>query len=440
MAASAREVALEVLERCRRDKAWSGVSIDSAIRRHQLEGRDAALASRLTLGVLQNRTFCDYYIDLFHQGGAKSIQPGLRNILRLGAYQLLFLDKIPVHAAVNECVQLCRKNGYDRASGLVNAILRRISENRGSLPDIPGTGTAEYLSVRYSHPLWLVKRLIQERGYDHTEAFLAANNTPPDLCLQVNSLKVDAADYARALERADIAFQSAPELPGCLLLHGGNVGSLPGFEDGLFYIQDRAARIAIAAAAPAPGMSVLDACAAPGGKSFAAALQMENHGSILACDIHEKKIKRIREGAEKLGISILTGETHDARTPWPGKKGQFDLVIADVPCSGLGVIRKRPEIRFKEEAEISALPKIQGDILRNLSDYVRPGGVLLYSTCTILRAENEERIQSFLNESPDYATEDFAVGGITSTNGMYTFWPQTDGTDGFFVAKLRRKP
>ena len=223
MGASAREAALEVLERCRRDNAWSGASIDSTIRRHSLEGREAALASRLCLGVLQNSAYCDYYIDFFHKGGSKNLQPGIRSILRLGAYQILFLDKIPVHAAVDECVNLCRKHKYDRASGLVNAILRRIAEHREDLPPIPGAGSAEYLSIRYSHPLWLVRRLIQEQGYAFTEAFLAANNTPPELSLQVNTLKVEASAYARALERAEIPFHAVPELPGCLLLEGGGI-------------------------------------------------------------------------------------------------------------------------------------------------------------------------------------------------------------------------
>lgn len=439
MGASAREAALEVLERCRRDNAWSGASIDSTIRRHSLEGREAALASRLCLGVLQNSAYCDYYIDFFHKGGSKNLQPGIRSILRLGAYQILFLDKIPVHAAVDECVNLCRKHKYDRASGLVNAILRRIAEHREDLPPIPGAGSAEYLSIRYSHPLWLVRRLIQEQGYAFTEAFLAANNTPPELSLQVNTLKVEASAYARALERAEIPFHAVPELPGCLLLEGGGITSLPGYEEGLFYIQDRAARTAVAAAAPRPGMHVLDACAAPGGKSFSAALQMKNRGSILACDIHEKKNARIRDGAAKLGITILEGEAHDARNPWPGRTDSFDLVIADVPCSGLGVIRKRPEIRFKEESSLASLPAVQAAILNNLADYVRPGGTLMYSTCTILRAENEEVVEGFLANHSDYVREDFSAGGICSREGMYTFWPHREGTDGFFAAKLRRK-
>ena len=180
-------------------------------------------------------------------------------------------------------------------------------------------------------------------------------------------------------------------------------------------------------------------CAAPGGKSFAAAIDAHNRGALLSCDIHEKKLKRIEDGADRLGISILKTRAMDARSYDPALESAFDAVLADVPCSGFGVIRKRPEIRWKEEEEIARLPEIQADILQNLSRYVRPGGVLLYSTCTILKEENEEIVSSFLRHNEDFFPEDFTIGAISSVSGCYTFWPQSDGTDGFFAAKLRRK-
>lgn len=435
---AARKAALEALERCRRDGAWSASSLDAVLKKHTLEKRDAALAARLCLGVLQNSVYCDHYIALYSSRRVDSLQPKLRDILRLGTYQLLFLDKIPPRAAVNESVALCRSAGMDRASGLVNAVLRRIAENRDKLPPIPGEGTAAWLSVRYSHPLWLAERLVNERGYAFAEAFFQSNNENPGLTIQVNTARINVEDYTRALNRAGIAYRDWPELPGCLELDGGAVTALPGYEEGLFYVQDRAARCAVAAAGPESGMRVLDACSAPGGKSFAAAIAMRDRGSILACDIHEKKLRLIRSGAERLGLNCITTEARDARVSEPSFREAFDLVIADAPCSGLGVIRKRPEIREKTENEIAGLPVIQRAILQSLATCVRPGGALLYSTCTVLRSENEEVVEDFLLRNPAFSPEDFTIGAVRSVNGCYTFWPHIDGTDGFFAAKLRR--
>ena len=432
---NARQAALETLTRCRRDGAWSGASIDGGIKKYALDRRDAALASRLCLGVLQNEGLCDYYIGCFCR---TKLEPQVRDILRLGVYQLLFLDRVPARAAVSETVQLCRENRCERAAGLVNAVLRRIAEGKDRLPAIPGAGTAQYLSIRYSHPLWLCEYVAEKKGYAFAEAFLKANNEPARLCLQVNTLKVRTADYLRALSRMEIPFVER-EPAGCVELEGGLASALPGYEDGLFYVQDRAARLAAEIAGAEPGMHVLDACSCPGGKSFASAVRMENRGQILSCDIHEKKLRVLESGAERLGIGIIGTRAMDARVFDPALENGFDLVIADVPCSGLGVIAKKPEIRAKDRESLRGLPEIQYAILENLSRYVKPGGTLLYATCTILREENEDVALRFLRGHGEYRAEDFALCGIQSADGMYTFWPNIDGTDGFFAAKFRRK-
>lgn len=431
---NARQAALDALTRCRRDGAWSGDTLDAIIKSAALDRRDAALASRLCLGVLQNDRLCDFYIGCYCTG---KLEPTVRDILRLGVYQLLFLDRVPHRAAVSETVELCRTNRCDRAAGLVNAVLRRVAENRETLPPIPGEGTGEYLSIKYSHPRWLCDDLIEKKGYAFAEAFLQKNNEPPKLFLQVNTLKVEAADYVRALERAEIPFREM-EPAGCIELDGGLAPALPGFEEGLFYVQDRAARLAVEIAAPEPGMRVLDACSCPGGKSFAAAIRMRNSGSILSCDIHEKKLKRLENGAVRLGIGMIGTKAMDARVFDPALEAAFDLVIADVPCSGLGVIAKKPEIRAKDPATLRGLPEIQYAILENLSRYVKPGGALLYSTCTILSGENEDVALRFLKSHPSFVAEAFSVCGVQSKDGMYTFWPHVDETDGFFAAKFRR--
>lgn len=436
---TAREAALDALEKCRREGAWSGAAMDGVIKKSGLDVRESALAARLCLGVLQNDTLCDYYIDAFCSQKASKLEPKLRDILRLGIYQLLMLDKIPPRAAVNETVALCRYAKLNRATGLVNAVLRRVSDARDKLPEIKNPGTAEHLSIKYSHPIWLVSRLIDERGYDFTEDFLRLCNTPPALDIQVNTLKIGVDDYCHALDKADIAYKRRDFPQGSLELAGGTVTALPGFEEGLFYVQDRAARLAVEIAAPEKGMRVLDACAAPGGKSFSAAVRMQNEGSILSCDIHEKKLALISRGAERLGIDIINTCARDARESDETLIDMFDLVIADVPCSGLGVIRKKPEIRRKREEEIAALPEIQYDILKSLSRFVKPGGTLLYSTCTVLRAENEELVNRFLDSYNNYELEAFTIGDERVDSGMRTFFPNTDGTDGFFAARLIRK-
>lgn len=436
MPKGAREAALEILERHRRDKAWSSEAIDSVIKKYGLDKREAALASRLSLGVMQNDTLCDYYIGVFC---SSKLEPTVRDILRLGVYQILFLDKIPARAAVSESVSLCRSCGRDRAAGLVNAVLRRIAERRDVLPELPAAaGTAEYLSMRYSHPEWLVHEIAGCRGYDFTEAFLAANNAPAKLTAQVNTLKIRTEEYLQKLSEAGIPYQCASSPEGCVEIERGTVPELPGYAEGWFYIQDRAARIAVEIAGVEPGMRVIDACACPGGKSFAAAIKMKNTGTILSCDIHEKKLRLVRSGAERLGIDIIETRAADARTYEESLAETADVVIADVPCSGLGVISKKPEIRRKTQEEIAGLPEIQLAILNNLSGYVKSGGLLLYSTCTVRREENEELVARFLNTHEDFCTEPFALCGIDAPCGMYSFWPNVDGTDGFFAARLRR--
>ena len=431
---TAREAALEALVRCRRDDAWSGAAIDNILNKYALDRRDSALAAKLSLGVLQNSVLCDFYIDYYCKS---KLEPKLRDILRLGVYQLLFLDRIPARAAVNESVALCKKQGLSKASGLVNAVLRKISDNKDSLPQVPDMGKARHLAIKYSHPEWMAEYLICNKGYEFAKAFLAANNSEPGLDIQVNRLKISSQEYEELLKQKGVEYEAcAPE--GCFLLKGGAATELPGFEKGLFYVQDRAARLAAEIAGAGPGMKVLDCCSSPGGKSFASAISMENRGSILSCDIHEKKLRLVKSGAERLGIDIISTEAMDAREFRADLEGAFELVIADVPCSGLGVIAKKPEIRNKSWDSLKGLPLIQRDILENVCRYVSPGGTLLYSTCTILKEENEDVVTAFLQNHKDFVLESFNICGINAENGMHTFWPNVDGTDGFFAAKLRK--
>lgn len=430
----AREAAVFALERTRRDGAWSSALSDAMKTKYDLDSRSLSLAVSISLGVLQSTALLDYYIDLNSKSASK-IEPKVRDIMRSGAYQLIFMDKIPASAAVNESVALCKKLGYSRASGFCNAVLRKIASSADKLPEPPGKGTAQYLSVKYSHPQQLAQYIVDRRGYDAAEAFLAADNTIPDTCLQVNTLKITPDELMARLLAESIPCSMHPWLPNCIVT-AGSVSSMPGFDEGLFYVQDPAAKCAVLAAALEPGMYVLDSCAAPGGKSFAAAIAMRNEVSIDSCDLHDKKIRLISEGAQRLGISCINAFSHDAREPF---YRQYDAIIADVPCSGYGVIRKKPEIRYKPLEDSASMPAIQAAILENLSQYVKPGGVIVYSTCTVLGRENEDVVKAFLRAHAEFSAEGFTLpNGETAADGYITFWPDIHGTDGFFVSKLRR--
>lgn len=430
----AREAAVFALERTRRDGAWSSALSDAMKTKYDLDSRSLSLAVSISLGVLQSTALLDYYIDLNSKSASK-IEPKVRDIMRSGAYQLIFMDKIPASAAVNESVALCKKLGYSRASGFCNAVLRKIASSADKLPEPPGKGTAQYLSVKYSHPQQLAQYIVDRRGYDAAEAFLAADNTIPDTCLQVNTLRITPDELMARLLAESIPCSMHPWLPNCIVT-AGSVSSMPGFDEGLFYVQDPAAKCAVLAAALEPGMYVLDSCAAPGGKSFAAAIAMRNEGSIDSCDLHDKKIRLISEGAQRLGLSCINAFLHDAREPF---YRQYDAIIADVPCSGYGVIRKKPEIRYKPLEDSASMPAIQAAILENLSQYVKPGGVIVYSTCTVLERENEDVVKAFLRAHAEFSAEGFTLpNGETAADGYITFWPDIHGTDGFFVSKLRR--
>lgn len=413
-----RKTALEALERFRRDGAWSRQVLNALTKKNGLDSRDSALAARMFYGVLQNLAFCDHYIGRYAKG---KLEPKVRDILRLGVYQLLFMDRVPVSAAVNQSVVLCRKAGYDRASGLVNAVLRRISREKDALPEIPGKGAAEYLSVRYSHPRWLVDELIGLRGYKGAEAVLSADNEPVPVYIQTNTLKI----MPQAL-RDITGGRMHDSIDGCILLENpGDFTKTEAFTEGLFYVQDPAARMAVIYADPKPGMKVLDTCAAPGGKSFGAAIAMGNKGVIHSRDISDAKLNLVMDGADRLGLSIIDCKAGDARDI---SGGDYDLVIADLPCSGLGVIRKKPDIRYREKQELDRLPELQRELLQSIATAVKPGGVLVYSTCTWRRKENEEVSEWFLKEHPEFEKEI-----------ERTCWPDTDGMDGFYICRMKRK-
>lgn len=437
-----RAVAVRVLERARRAGAWSEAALSAEGSRACLDRRDLALAGQLCYGVIQHKSLLDYYIGFYCTVRPEKLEPKLLDILRVSAYQIIYLDRIPDFSAVNEGVALCKSMGLTRAAGLCNAVLRRISENKLSLPPVPERGTARHLAVRYSHPEWFAAEMIESIGYDAAAALMNANNSPVPVTAQVNTLKTTSDELLSSLLSRGIRAEKHVWMPDCLYLRGtGSISELPEFQNGLFYVQDTAARLAVMAAGILPGMKVLDCCAAPGGKSFAAAMLMNGEGTIVSCDIHGKKLSRIDSGAQRLGINIISTRECDARHPFPEFSKAFDVVIADVPCSGLGVIRKKPEIRYKQQEEIAGLPDIQLDILRAAAECVKPGGVLMYSTCTVLRAENQNVVKRFLEENDEFEPQSYKLPHPVErpVNGMISLWPYVYDSDGFFICRLGRK-
>ncbi|WP_130868294.1 16S rRNA (cytosine(967)-C(5))-methyltransferase RsmB [Intestinimonas massiliensis (ex Afouda et al. 2020)] len=433
---SAREVALRALIACEKQGAWSDGFLKKSLRDAGLDSRDAALATRLCFGVLQNRLLLDHYLGKLSTVKLEKMEPGVRNTLRLGAYQVLFLDRVPDHAAVSEAVDLARKGSRNpRSAGLVNGVLRSLVRQKDSLE--PPADPA----IRYSHPKWLADVFIRRLGREEAERLMAADNGEPPTCAQVNTTKATTEQVTESLRAEGVEVEPHPWLPDCLLLsHTGSVEELTAFREGLFYIQDAAAKLAVLAADPRQDMEVLDACAAPGGKSFAAAIAMGGRGSITSCDIHPHKIDLIQAGAKRLGLECISAKMLDGRECKEEFLDGFDLVFADVPCSGLGIIRKKPDIRYKDPKPLEGLPRVQKAILDNVCRYVRPGGVLLYATCTLLERENEDVVHDFLDKHKDFTLESFEVPGDFegAKEGMVTCWPHRHGTDGFFFAKLRR--
>ncbi|MCI2058757.1 MAG: 16S rRNA (cytosine(967)-C(5))-methyltransferase RsmB [Oscillibacter sp.] len=440
MSGDARVTALRVLISVRERHAWADAGLKAQLARDGLSGPDAALATRLTYGVLQNQFLLDFWIDAFCTQKTAHLQPPLAEILRLGVYQIVFLDRIPDSAAVNESVNLARLFGRPKAAGLVNAVLRKASANKAALPEVPKDDPLRYLSIAYSHPKWLVKRLISLLGPGEAEAYLKADNGTVPTTVQINPLRTTEEQLCAELHAAGVDAAPHSWVPGCLELSGtGNLAELPAFREGRFFVQDAAAALTVLAARPESGMRVLDVCAAPGGKSFAAAAAMRDQGSVLSCDLYPGKLRLVEEGSARLGLTCIRTAQADAAKPRPDWAGSADLVLADVPCSGLGIIRKKPEIRYKRPGSLTALPVLQTEILDSAAESVRPGGVLLYSTCTILPEENQQLTDAFLARHPDFHREKFTLPQpVGETDGQITLWPHKNGTDGFYICRMRR--
>ena len=442
MSITAREAAFKALGAFRRDRIWPAETLGKLFGDSEDNRREVSLAAQITNGVLQNMAFCDFFISNISSVELSKLEPRILDILRLSVYQLIFLSKVPASAAVNEGVKLAKRNANQRAVSYVNAVLRKSADliSKGFMPDITGD-ISELLSIKYSHPQWLVNKFRELLDDAGVEMFLAENNSADSsVTVQVNTLRA-GMDETLTILRKECEATPHEWLSDCIVLHrAGNITRLDAFVKGYIYAQDSASRLAVLAAGPAKGNTVVDGCAAPGGKSYASAILMENSGTIIAYDVSTEKISRISEGAARMGIGIIDTSCRDSSVYAEELAGTADIVLADVPCSGFGVIKKKPEIRYKTEQEIAGLPDVQKQILTTLSEYVKPGGVLLYSTCTVLRRENEDVVEWFLSRNNSFALADFELPGIGNIReGKITLWPHIHKTDGFFICKMERK-
>ena len=425
-----RRIALDTLIKCESSGQYSNIALDNALKKSKLEENDKALASALFYGVIERRITLDYYVSRLSSRPISEIDERTLGALRLGLYQLICLDRIPDHAAINETVALCTA----KTKGFVNAVLRSYTRQKNSisLPD-EKEGTSYALSVKYSVCEEIVKKFTEVFGKERCESILGAFGNISGTTLRTNTLKISRDELCEKVGGKRTSYAKTG-------IHAsGKVASLYGFENGLFFVQDEASQICTAALGAREGETVIDTCSCPGSKSFGAAIDMNNKGKVYSFDLHANKLSLVSSSAKRLGIDIIETEERDGRKPREELIGKADRVICDVPCSGFGVLGKKPELRYKDPVTSAALPDIQYAILEASSTYLKAGGVLVYSTCTVLPEENEKNIERFLVSHKDFELCPFEAGDFRCPEGMVTLLPDEHGTDGFFVAKMIKK-
>ena len=436
---NAREAAFISLQKYESSGVYSNIELPYAIKRNHLEGAEKALYTALFYGVIERKLTLDYYIAALSERRNEDIDLDVRIILRLGLYQLLYLTKIPEAAAVNESVKLAGRFYTRKNSGsFINAILRSFLRERDKITFPDRTkAPVSYFSVAYSIPEWICHLWLDTYGEEKTEKLLATLNTRPALTLTVNTLKNTRAELLTLLSEEGIRADESAISPVSICIRGALPLDRLAPLAGRYFVQDETSALCALAMDAKPGDTVLDACACPGGKSFGMALTMQNKGSVLARDLHKNKLSLIEKGAESLGITIIETGVQNAATPCEVMP-VFDKILCDVPCSGLGVIAKKSDIRYKNQEDIEKLPTLQAKILDVNSAYLKNGGTLVYSTCTLNPAENQKIVEAFLAAHPDFALCPFTAGTLSS-GGMLEILPYEYDTDGFFIAKLRKQ-
>ena len=421
--ANPRKLAVKALLKIEKDNAYSNITLNSFLKETELEKEDKAFFSALVYGVLDRKITLDYVLSSFMKTPLKKTAPFTLNALRVGLYQIMFMDKIPDSAAVNETVKIIKSSKESRSAGFVNAVLR--SAIRSEI-ELPKGESAKDLSVRFSCPEWIVESFINDYGKENAVKLLEESLNAPPVTLRVNTVKITSYELILKLEDMGITAKKG-EIPDSLIIEKGmDISSNPLYKQGLFYAQDYASQKAVSVLSPKPGSRVLDLCAAPGGKSFTMASIMENKGEIISCDLYEARVGLIEKSAKRLGLDIINPIVNDA-TVYNEDLGEFDYILCDVPCSGLGVIRRKPELKYKTQSDFCELEEIQQKILCNAVKYLKKGGKILYSTCTLRQEENEKLVICLQKEY-----------NRLNLKYEHTFMPHIDNTDGFYCALFEK--
>lgn len=439
-----REVAADALYDIRENSAYNNMTLRKYLRQNGAMPRvDRAFVTECVNGTLRNIIYIDYVINLFSKIRTEKMKPFILSIMRISVYQIFFMDRVPDSAVCSEAVKLVKKRGLAPLSGFVNGTLRNISRNKNNI-ELPGSDSPEYISVKYSYPLWIVKMWLARYSRDTVEAICSAGNNAPDVCLSANTLKTTVHGLKEELEKNGINVRKGVYLDNALHIRGSSdLAETEAFKNGMFHVQDESSMLAVSVLNPQPGDTVLDVCAAPGGKSFLAAEKMNNTGKIVSCDVHRHKIELIEQTAARLGIDIIETRIRDASEKHDDEAEKYDRVIVDAPCSGLGLIRKKPDIKINKTGnDIDSLTELQKKIIDSSAECVKPGGTLVYSTCTICKKENELNLKYIL-ERGDFEAVDIKQYLPDSlkefaSDGYIQLLPGINDTDGFFISAVRK--
>ena len=390
---------------------------------------DKGFVTEVIYGIMGNRLALDHIIMQFSSVKLKKMTPWVKNILRLGIYQMYYMDKIPHSAACNESVKLSKKYAHAASGRFINGVLRNVSRNLDAIAFPQKSNPSKYLSTKYSFPLWLTEKLLSQYGFDKTESFMAESNNPHPVNIRVNRLKTTPEALIDILKAEGIDAETSPIFKDCLTVKGKiNIEKSLSYKEGLYSLQNLSSYKAVNTLSPMKGDFIMDICAAPGGKSCATAELMENEGEILSFDIHPHKLQLIDNSAKRLGIHIIDSTVHDGCIELPQYIDKADKVILDAPCSGIGVIHKKPDIKWtRQESDISQLAEIQKKLIETACQYVKPGGVLLYCTCTVLKEENDDIVSAFLASHSDFS--------VISCEQILT---SENGESGFYICKMKR--
>lgn len=444
-----REIALEVLIKVDKQKSYSNLELNKSLSNVDLSREDTNFLTEIVYGTIQRLNTIDWILQQFLKTNISKLDNWVKNLLRISIYQIWYLDRVPDHAIVNEAVNIAKKRGHRGISSMVNGVLRNILRNKDNINYTSSKNESEKIALEFSHPEWLIKQFINDYGIDETRKLCKSNNNPPFQSIRVNNLKISTEEMLSILkdnlrDSAEIS-RSILSDSGIRIKSGGNLALTKWYREGLFTIQDESSMLVANILDPRANMTILDAAAAPGGKTTHIAEKMLNEGRIVALDLHEHKIELIRKTQKRLGFNIIEPECLDARNVGEEYDVIFDRILLDAPCSGLGVIRRKPEIKWTKTVEdIKSLIKVQKTLLEKVSEVLKPGGVLVYSTCTISKEENQNIINSFIKDHPEFELDiniksylpDSLDFDIDVSGGMVQILPHNFNTDGFFISRM----